>query len=73
MVQHVAWAPPLGGFPGTTHWEETPGKIQNSLVRTHWWELTAIPQNEPEDVTIRRGSYYWSSLLDMVPPSHDLG
>lgn len=29
--EYASWVPSLGGFLGTTEWEETPGQTQNML------------------------------------------
>lgn len=31
LIRIPSWAPPFGGFLGTTNWEETPGQNQDSL------------------------------------------
>lgn len=58
----------LGGFPGTSHREETPGKTQDSLEGLC---VPSIPQNEQEGVA--EETNVWGSLLDLMHSQADFG
>jgi len=51
---------------GTSKWEETPGKTQDTLEGLHLPAGLRIPQNELENVAGERE--VWVSLLGLLPP-----
>ena len=72
--QDASWTPPIRGFPGTSSWEETPGKTQDTLEGLYLpadWEHLGVPQNELESVAGEREA--WVGLLGRLPPRPDPG
>ena len=64
--QDATRAPPFGGFPGTSDWEETPRQTQNPLeglyISLLAWERLGIPQEELESVAGEKEA--WRALLE---------
>jgi len=66
--------PPVRGFPGTSNWEETPGKTQDTwrdYISRLAWERLGIPQDKLDNVAGERE--VWVSRLGLLPPRPDPG
>jgi len=67
----ASWMLPSEVFPGTSNWEETPGKTQHTLEGLYLPAGLGTPRRELENIAGERE--VWVSLLGRLPPRPDPG